>query len=97
MQLSNAPFLPSRNDTAHGRVTFVWVEGGAFLVMRQGAQSGTPPSARWAIGRDESSPYCKVLYCDNRGVSRIYEMSLAEEFGDYGATIPDSPSVLKVE
>ncbi len=78
MELSNAPFLSSRNDTAHGRVIFVWVEDGAFLVMRQGAQSGTPPSARWAIGRDESSPYFKVLYCDNRGVSRIYEMSLAE-------------------
>ena len=68
MELSNAPFLPSRNDTAHGRVTFVWVEDGALLVMRQGEQSGTPPSARWAIGRDESSRYFKVLYSDNRGV-----------------------------
>ena len=56
----------------------MWVEDGALLVMRQGEQSGTPPSARWVIGRDESSHYFKVLYCDNRGVSRIYEMSLAE-------------------
>lgn len=78
MTLSNAPFLPSRDDTAHGQVTFAWIEDGALLVMRQSEQSGTPPSARWVIGRDESASDFKVLYCDNRGVSRIYEMSFAE-------------------
>jgi len=78
MELSNAPFLPSRDDTAHGHVTFEWIEDGALLVMRQSEQSGNPPSARWAIGRDESGPGYKVLYSDNRGVSRVYEMSFSE-------------------
>ena len=78
MELSNAPFLPSRDDTAHGHVTVEFIEDGALLVMRQREQSGNPPSARWAIGRDESDPDYKVLYSDNRGVSRVYEMSFAE-------------------
>jgi hypothetical protein len=78
MELSNAPFLPSRDDTAHGHVTFVWIEGGAFLVMLQREQPGNPPSAVWAIGRDESGPDYKVLYSDSRGVSRVYEMSYSE-------------------
>ena len=56
MELSNAPFLPSRDDTAHGYITFEWIEDGALLVMRQSEKSGNPPSARWAIGRDESAP-----------------------------------------
>jgi len=79
MELSNAPFLPSRDDTAHGRVTFEWVEDGALLVMRQSEQPGNPPSARWAIGRDESGPDYTVLYSDNRGVSRVYEMRFSGE------------------
>jgi hypothetical protein len=78
MELSNAPFLPSRDDTAHAHVTFEWIEDGALLVMRQSEQSGNPPSARWAIGRDESGPDYKVLYSDDRGVSRVYEMSFSE-------------------
>lgn len=76
MELSNAPFLPSRADTARGRVTFEWIEDGAILVMRQSGPSGDPPSARWAIGRDESNQDYNVLYSDLRGVSRVYEMSL---------------------
>jgi hypothetical protein len=48
------------------------------MVMRQSERSGNPPSARWAIGRDESGADYKVLYSDNRGVSRVYEMSLSE-------------------
>ncbi len=78
MELSNAAFLPSRQDTVHGRVIFEWIEGGALLVMRQTNQSGGPPTARWAIGRDDSDPNYKVLYSDTRGVSRVYEMSFAE-------------------
>ncbi len=75
-ELSNAPFLPSRGDTGHGHVTCEWIEDGALLVMRQSEHSGNPPSARWTIGRDESDSDYRVLYFDNRGVSRVYEMSL---------------------
>jgi hypothetical protein len=79
MEISNAPFPPTLDATARGHVTFEWIEDGALLVMRQSEQSGNPPSARWAIGRDESGADYKVLYSDNRGVSRIYEMRFTEE------------------
>jgi hypothetical protein len=78
MELSNAPFLPSGDVTAHGHVTFEWIEGGAVLLMRQSEQSGNPPSARWFIGRDDSLPDYKALYSDARGVSRVYEMSFSD-------------------
>lgn len=78
MKLSNTPCLPSLDDTAHGHVTFEWIGGGAFLVMLQREQTGNPPSARLAIGRDDTCPDYKVVYADSRGVSRVYEMSYSE-------------------
>ena len=72
MELSNAPFLPSRDDTVHGHVTVEWIEDGALLVMRQSEQSGNPPLARWAIGRDESVPdYRGPLLRLTRRVARL--------------------------
>ena len=79
MELSNASFLPSRDVNAHGHVTFEWIESGAVLVMRQSEQSGSPQSARWLIGRDDSVPDYKALYSDTRGVSRVYEMSFSAD------------------
>jgi hypothetical protein len=42
MELSNAPFLPSRDDAAHGHVPFEWIEDGALLVMRAKASNQEP-------------------------------------------------------
>jgi hypothetical protein len=75
MELSNAAFLASPEEKVHGSVTFRWVESGALLVMSQGA--GMMPAATWAIGRDDAKNDYTVLYADNRGVSRVYEMSFA--------------------
>ncbi len=65
--------------TVHGRVTFDWIEGGAFLVMRAGGIEWSGPSgAVGIIGRDDAAETYSMLYFDARGVSRIYQMS----FGD---------------
>ena len=77
MELSNASFLPHPSDTVKGLVSFEWVQDGAFLLMRMGDKSPSPPAAMWLIGRDVSTPRYTVLYYDNRGVSRVYEMSFA--------------------
>jgi hypothetical protein len=53
-----------------GEAVFEWLEGGRFLLYRFG------PS-RWIIGGDDSSSEFRVLYSDDRGVSRVYQMSLA--------------------
>jgi hypothetical protein len=78
MELSNAAFLPNPSDTAKGHISFEWLQGGAFLVMRMGDKPPSPPAAIWLISRDESTPDYTVLYYDARSVSRVYEMSFSE-------------------
>jgi hypothetical protein len=76
MALSGASFLPDPEQIIHGHLGVSWIEDGALLAMHQGKESPTPASASWIIGRDEASPDYSVFYTDDRGVSRIYEMSL---------------------
>jgi hypothetical protein len=75
MELSEASFLPDPEATVHGAVTFEWIEQGAALVMRMG--DAATPTATWIFGRDEAEPGYRVLYADDRGVSRIYQMSFS--------------------
>jgi len=71
MELSNAAFLPDSSSTVKGRISFEWLENGAFLIMRMSQ------NALWLINRDDSSADYKVFYYDTRSVSRIYEMSFS--------------------
>ena len=73
MELSNASFLPHPADTVRGRLSFEWIENGAFLLMRMGGD------AIWLISRDEEQPLYTVFYFDARAVSRVYEMSVADQ------------------
>lgn len=79
MELSNASFLPYPSDTIKGLVSFEWVQDGAFLMMRMGDKLSGPPAAQWLISRDESAPGYIIFYYDSRSVSRVYEMSFAED------------------
>jgi len=72
MELSDAAFLPDPDAKVSGSVTVEWNGHGAALVMRMG------DTATWIIGRDESEPDYTVLYADDRGVSRVYRMSLTK-------------------
>jgi len=76
MALSGASFLPDPEQVVHGYFGFSWIEGGGFLAIHQGAKPPAPPMATWVIGRDEASLDYRVFYSDERGVSRIYAMSL---------------------
>lgn len=78
MELSHASFLPDPSDTVKGLISFEWVQAGAFLLMRMGDKPPGSPAAMWLIGRDEATPNYTVLYCDDRGVSRVYEMSFTD-------------------
>jgi hypothetical protein len=64
--------------TVRGHVSFDWLEGGAFLVMRSGVEWEGPSGSVAVIGRDDAAETYTMLYFDARGVSRIYQMS----FGD---------------
>ena len=69
------PGLPS---TAHGHASFEWLRAGALLVWHFDWERPGPPSALSVIGHDDadSPDTCSMLYADERGVARIYQMRL---------------------
>ena len=75
MELSNGAFLSGPQRKIVGNVTFKWLGGGAALVMLQRREESRQPGAWWVFGRDDTTGEYKVLYSDDRGISRIYEMS----------------------
>ena len=68
------PELPS---TIYGQSTFERLRDGALLVWHFNWESGHGvPSACSVIGQDDSSEACSMLYTDERGVARIYQMRI---------------------
>lgn len=61
--------------TVLGRASFEWLDDGSFLMMRSGNKTGGPPQSISVIGRDNARETYTMLYFDDRGVSRIYNMS----------------------
>ena len=68
------PMVPGK--TFHGRTSFAWIEGGAFLIMRSEIDEPEIPSGLAVIGTDDASHQFTMIYFDERGVSRRYEMSV---------------------
>ena len=64
--------------TLHGRTSFEWIEGGAFLIMRSEIHERAIPSAVAIFGSDDSTGEYFMLYFDERGVSRKYEVTLRD-------------------
>jgi hypothetical protein len=62
--------------TVTGQASFAWLDDGDFLVMRTGTKGAGPPWSTCVIGRDDATPTFTALYFDDRGVSRIYQMSM---------------------
>lgn len=70
------PLVPG--TTFHGRTSFSWIEGGAFLLMRSEVDEPEIPSGVAVFGSDDAAGACTMLYFDERGISRHY----AVEIGD---------------
>jgi hypothetical protein len=68
------PLVPGA--TFHGRTTFAWLEGGAFLIMHSQIDEPGIPSGIAIFGTDDTTGECSMLYFDERGVSRRYEVTL---------------------
>ena len=66
------PLVPDK--TFHGRTSFGWIEGGAFLRMHSEIDEPEIPTAIALFGTDDASDACSMLYFDERGVSRRYEV-----------------------
>lgn len=69
---------PQLPDPVRGHASFQWIEEGAFLLWETYFEQPLPPNAIAVINRDDSTGSCSVLYFDERGVSRIYEMTLED-------------------
>ena len=62
--------------TFHGRSTFDWHEGGAFVVMRTEIDESEIPSGIAIFGSDDSAETLSMIYFDERKVARRYEAAL---------------------
>ena len=71
------PLLPGK--ILHGRTSFAWSDGGAFLVMRSEIDQPEIPSGIAILGTDADSGECSMLYFDERGVSRRYLVALRSD------------------
>jgi hypothetical protein len=68
------PALPS---VVHGHSSFEWLREGALLAWHfNWERGGGIPSAFNIIGHDDAAEPCSMFYTDERGVARIYQMSL---------------------
>lgn len=67
------PHLPA---TIYGHSSFEWLKEGALLQWHFNWDADLPPNAFSVIGQDDTVAACSMLYTDERGVARIYQMSL---------------------
>ncbi len=64
--------------TYHGRTSFAWLEGGAFLMMRSEIDEPDIPSGIAIFGSDDALGKYFMLYFDERGVSRRHDVRLQD-------------------
>src|SRR5688572_32645060 len=68
------PMVPA--TTFHGRVSFDWHEGGAFVVMRSEIDEPQIPSGIAIFGSDDGLETLCMPYFDERSVSRHYQPAI---------------------
>lgn len=71
------PLLPGA--TVHGRVSFQWTEGGAFLIWRSEVDDPRFPDGIAIVGSDDEAGTIFVSYFDQRGISRKYDVTVADD------------------
>ena len=80
------PLVPGK--TFHGRTRFDWLEGGAFLIMHSEIDEPEIPSGIAVYGTDDTTGAFSMLYFDERGISRRYEVSLRENLWKWWRDAP---------
>lgn len=67
---------PGFPSPVHGHSAFQWRMEGNLLEWHFDWESSGPPSALIVIGHDDMVETACMLYSDERGVARIYQMSM---------------------
>jgi hypothetical protein len=71
------PMVPGTQ--LHGRASFAWHEGGAFLVMRSQVDAPKFPDGIAIIGSDDAAGTFAMIYFDERGTSRLMQVTVGEQ------------------
>jgi hypothetical protein len=61
-----------------GRTSFSWVADGAYLLMRTEVDHSQFPNSIAVIGSDDGQGRFVMAYFDERGVSRLYEVTVGD-------------------
>ena len=64
--------------SAEARATFEWHDSGAHVVQRWTVESPEAPDGVSIMGCDAANGTYYQLYSDDRGVCRVYEMSIGD-------------------
>ncbi len=67
---------PAFSSPVKGHASFQWLEYAPLLVWHFDWEPTMPPNAISVIGYDEGRKTYSVVYSDERGVARIYSMTL---------------------
>jgi len=67
------PLMPGQS--LEGRTSFAWHQGGAFVIMHSEMQQPEVPPGVAIFGSDDNGSLV-LIYFDQRGVSRHYEVSV---------------------
>jgi len=70
------PKVPDR--TFHGRTFFAWHQGGAFLISHSEIDEPEIPSGVAIFGSDDVAKQLFMIYFDERGVSRKYDVTVGK-------------------
>jgi hypothetical protein len=70
------PMVPDAE--LRGRTSFAWHEGGAFLIIRSQVDAPKFPDGVAIIGSDDSAGTFAMVYFDERGTSRLMDVTVGE-------------------
>lgn len=76
LTMTDAWFLDSPDVQVEGRATIQWL-GDAFLEMR-GSLGVDHGAWHWVIGRSDANERLVLLYHDERGVMRVFDMTYGD-------------------
>jgi hypothetical protein len=88
------PLVPG--ETLLGRASFAWHEGGAFLIMRSDVEHPQFPSGVAVIGSADVSGRFAMLYFDERGTSRICDVTVGDRTLTWRRDDPDFAQSLTI-
>ena len=88
------PMVPG--EVLEGRASFAWHEGGAFLVMRSQVDAPKFPDGIAIIGSDDAAGTFAMVYFDERGTSRLMEVTVGERTVTWRHDNPDFAQSLTI-